>query len=661
MEQKKGNVMKRIMTIIFCIALCVQVAFADSEVIDDVTWYYSTYSESGRIYAQVTSGANKYSGNLTVPSALGGYEVKRIGHDAFRDCGGLLTIALPNTVTHIDYQAFLFCFGLTHAIIPDSVVGMNFGAFQGCSSLESVVLSQNLSLIPYQCFADCSRLKEIDFPAGLKVIEYSAFSGCAMLANFVLPEGLESIGASAFYNCDALSCIDIPSTVNAIGSYVIRGCDNLKEITVANANGSYKVLNNCLVSYDGKTLLAVPFGCSTVNIPQGITAIPEGMFQHDGNLVAVTIPHGVSAIGQFAFDDCNNLVAVDVPVGCMTIGRCAFQACTSLVDVSLPDGLVSIDYGAFISSFPSEIILPASVTTVGSYAFGNGNCSSRRVVLLGEPPIGIADSRLLYSNNISFPREHGAAWMKLLNDINKVNGYYHEIKPEVEYVLIAARERDPTVLDVVYRVRSAKSTVKVRALAFKDGVRSFSNVVRPATFIEGTDINLGDSIVANVEHKLSWRVSTDWQIDLAKVKFEVLVVEEDLLPLELITIPENGTNCAMEISWNALSSAQVFDALLWLYADGDAGLALMDGVLKNGDNIVAYGTNVSTVAGRSRQNVNGTSDYYYFALSTAYVFSKMGFSVLEGDALTYAKGATRLELSPSGVRQYAYRWIDAQQ
>ena len=321
----------------------------------------------------------------------------------------------------------------------------------------------------------------------------------------------------------------------------------------------------------------------------------------------------------------------------------------------MPDGLTSIGSYAFNYCNPAEIILPASVTTVGTQAFRYGNYTTRKVVLLGAPPSGIANSYLLSSSNISYPREHGAAWLEILNNISKFNGYNQPGKPEVEYVSVAVRESDPTILDVTYRVKNAKPTVRVRALAFKDGVRSFANVVRPETFIEGTSSNIGDAIAANVEHKLTWRVSADWAVDLAKVKFEVLAVEEDLLPLELMTIPANGTNKAMEISWNAITESQVFDVLLWLYADKAAGLTLADGVLKNGENIVAYETNVSTLSGRNRTTVMGVKDYYYFELAPAYVFSKMGFSTLSGDALTYANAMTRLGLSPDGIRQYGYR------
>ena len=103
----------------------------------------------------------------------------------------------------------------------------------------------------------------------------------------------------------------------------------------------------------------------------------------------------------------------------------------------------------------------------------------------------------------------------------------------VSIVSSQVRENDPTVLDVVYRVTSDKPTVNVRALAFEDGERSFLKVVRPETFIDGTAANIGDKIAANTDHKLSWKVSSDWATDLAKCTFEVLVSDQGTLPLEI--------------------------------------------------------------------------------------------------------------------------------
>ncbi len=122
------------------------------------------------------------------------------------------------------------------------------------------------------------------------------------------------------------------------------------------------------------------------------------------------------------------------------------------------------------------------------------------------------------------------------------------------------RANDPTILDVDYIVCSGQPTVDVRALAFEDGERSFWKVVRPETFVKDTDgnetaPNIGDGIAANVEHTLSWKVSSDWKTDLAKVKFEILTREDGVLPLDLITIPAvNGRSPEVTCSYNAPSS-----------------------------------------------------------------------------------------------------------
>jgi hypothetical protein len=51
----------------------------------------------------------------------------------------------------------------------------------------------------------------------------------------------------------------------------------------------------------------------------------------------------------------------------------------------------------------------------------------------------------------------------------------------------AAMRPGTTLMDVVYRVNDPDdATVKTRALAFVDGGRSFANVLKPVTFVEGT-------------------------------------------------------------------------------------------------------------------------------------------------------------------------------
>ena len=205
------------------------------------------------------------------------------------------------------------------------------------------------------------------------------------------------------------------------------------------------------------------------------------------------------------------------------------------------------------------------------------------------------------------------------------------------------RANDPTVMDITYRVVSDKPTVNVRTLAFEDGERSFWKVVRPETFVKDVDghetaQNIGDGIAANVEHKLAWKVSADWKTDLAKVKFEVLTSEMGQLPMKKITIPATAKNPAMTVAYNTQTDTDIFNALLWHYADGVDDLVNNDGYV---DATYGYANQVDTTPHRfvNRTTLNNRMEVL------RYVLNKMGWEPLEGgNLLNYVRKSTRKDL-----------------
>lgn len=224
----------------------------------------------------------------------------------------------------------------------------------------------------------------------------------------------------------------------------------------------------------------------------------------------------------------------------------------------------------------------------------------------------------------------------------------NDLKPSFKALPIVLsskmRENNPTVMDVTYIVHSLSDTVNVRALAFEDGERSFWKVVRPETFVndpEGnpTVQNIGDNIAANVAHALSWKVSSDWATDLAKVKFEILTSDMGQLPLNLITIPATDTTPEVTVSYNSQTSADVFNALLWHYADGASDLYITNGYL--------YKSNGDLLSNRT------APANMIFAVD--YCFGKMGYEGLNGTILDFSRAATRKALNFNDSTQNGYR------
>jgi hypothetical protein len=197
--------------------------------------------------------------------------------------------------------------------------------------------------------------------------------------------------------------------------------------------------------------------------------------------------------------------------------------------------------------------------------------------------------------------------------------------PEV-VIQSATMRPGTTLMDVVFRVNDPDdATVKTRALAFKDGVRSFANVIKPVTFVEGTSAKLGDAIPTNVNHTLTWNVAADWNIDLGQVKFEVLAMDgRGLLPFEWITIPAAGSQPALTVSKNSPTDAQVLNALFWLYASETSNFTLSGGNLVGPIGSDFYG--ISLASGSSVRPV-----------AKPFLFSTMGLGMDDGILSTAAR------------------------
>ena len=210
---------------------------------------------------------------------------------------------------------------------------------------------------------------------------------------------------------------------------------------------------------------------------------------------------------------------------------------------------------------------------------------------------------------------HLALWSLLSASTLKATG----AAPEPQ-ILSAAMRDGTTLMDIVYRVEDADdASVQVRALAFVDGVRSFANVLRPTSFVEGTADNLGESIATGTEHALVWDVGSDWQIDLGEVSFEILCQDDrGLLAFDWTTIPAAGDEPEVTVSKNAPTDAEVLDAFFWQYAGGDPGLTLTDGQLSG---------NSGTGVFEGLDLVQGSEVQPYAA---PYVFKQMGLDPTDG-------------------------------
>lgn len=155
----------------------------------------------------ITKCNPRVSGELIIPTAIEGKAVTFIGDVAFKGCGSLTTITIPDSVTSIGDGAFAACTKLTSITIADSVTSIGGGAFYQCSGLESITVPDSVTKIEGSVFEECTSLTSIIIPDSVTSIGDYAFRECTSLTSITIGNGVTSIGHQAFARCISLTAV----------------------------------------------------------------------------------------------------------------------------------------------------------------------------------------------------------------------------------------------------------------------------------------------------------------------------------------------------------------------------------------------------------------------------------------------------------------------
>ncbi|MGM9859332.1 MAG: DUF5074 domain-containing protein, partial [Muribaculaceae bacterium] len=202
-------------------------------------------------------------------------------------------------------------------------------AFYYATGLTSITIEAPITILPSYIFSGCTSLTHIDLPETVTAIETAAFSGCTEL-EFTLPETVTELGAETFKNCTKITELNFPASMTTIPNNILYGCTGL---------------------------------------------------------TAVTFGDNVTSIGNNAFYGCTSLTSFVVPETVETLGSSVFKNCSNLVSVELPNGLQTIGGYAFQNTAISQLVVPATVTTMAVTDVVNGCPSDLKIYMCNPTPV----------------------------------------------------------------------------------------------------------------------------------------------------------------------------------------------------------------------------------------------------------------------------------
>ena len=221
--------------------------------------------------------------------------IKSVGNYAFKECHGMTSCTIPNSVESMGGSIFNCCLNLEKVTLPfvgptiDSdpypLLNLLFGYFYfdgGPKSREYKEYADKFNTIIYKpkgpdwettsLYASIEypsyipvNFKEVEITGGYQIPE-NGFSYCSFLEKITLPDTIESVGKYAFYDCNKVKELNLTDNLKNIGNNAFMQCSSLEKI----------ILSENITTIGNSAF--VQTGEAKVYIPEKIDNIPDNAF-----------------------------------------------------------------------------------------------------------------------------------------------------------------------------------------------------------------------------------------------------------------------------------------------------------------------------------------------------------------------------------------------
>ena len=344
-----------------------------------------------------------------------GGETDSIQSTAFQGCTALETVTFEegNKLVSIGGSVFMGCSSLTGIDIPAAVTTIEQSTFNGCRNLRYATMGDGVTSIGITAFYNTA-LTSFTFPSALTSIGQSAFENSPLAGDIVLPGSLTAIGTQAFANT-RLTGVSIPASVTSIGQGAFAPIPTLANITLAEGNPSFQLIDGVLLNAAGNRLLvsahegnlATTYSNPTVTSIDNyglayapFTSVDLSALTNIGNygfaysdietytldahvtvgqnlfagsaLKEIVIAEGRNEIPQGLCAQCTQLEHVTLPSTATNMMRNCFEGCTMLEEMEIPANVNYMEPGSVPVTIKSLRVLNVNPPALAAGVFNEG-------------------------------------------------------------------------------------------------------------------------------------------------------------------------------------------------------------------------------------------------------------------------------------------------
>lgn len=378
MKKQFTKMMSVVLSLLMLCTALPLTAWASAEYVE---WYYTYTVNNGE--ATITDVDESISGDVTIPSTLGGYTVTEIGDEAFACCTNLKSVTISDCVISIGKLAFGACTSLESITISDGVISIGSEAFSYCINLASITMPDSVTNIGAGAFGDTAYYNNSDnwvdgvlyignhliesqyditeciIKDGTLTIADNAFAVRPHLESVTIPDSVTSIGVYAFVECENLKNITIPNSVTSIGSQAFFWCGRLESITILNPHceiSDYEStidLGATIYGYEGSTAQAYAekHSFTFVVLEHGYNAVVTAPTCKAKGYTTYTCACGDSYVADYT----DMVDHIDTDCDYMCDYNCGY-AFEKTVKPELPEISINVGNGFFASIFAKLLI-----------------------------------------------------------------------------------------------------------------------------------------------------------------------------------------------------------------------------------------------------------------------------------------------------------------